>query len=70
MILMSGCGAFTEKTVTVDVGCYWIKPIQPTRAEFISLTRQTREQIVAHNESWKHNCGQFQVLPESDLNDR
>lgn len=51
--LISGC---KSTTVLVDTACYWVKPITTTAAERKVMTRNTKEQIAAHNDLYDQKC--------------
>lgn len=50
-VLTAGCA--TDPRLKSD--CDWAQPIRPSRQDV--LTRQTREQIVSHNEAGAKICG-------------
>lgn len=52
--LMLGC---KSTTVYVDSACVWVKPITTTAEERKAMTRQTKEEIAAHNDLWDLKCG-------------
>ena len=52
-IAVSTVGCATDARLGSD--CDWAQPIKPSRQDV--LTRQTREQILAHNESGAKICG-------------
>ncbi len=49
--LIPGCA--TDPRLKSD--CDWAQPIRPSRTDV--LTRQTKEQILAHNEAGARICG-------------
>ena len=53
LIAGSTAGCATEQVARND--CDWAQPIRPSRKEV--LTRQTKQQIVAHNEVGARICG-------------
>lgn len=53
LIASSTAGCATSPALRDD--CDWAEPIRPSRADV--LTRQTKEQIAAHNESGVKICG-------------
>jgi hypothetical protein len=52
LIAVSTAGCATERVARND--CDWAQPISPSRKDV--LTRQTKEQISAHNESGTRIC--------------
>ena len=50
-VLTAGCA--TDPRLRND--CDWAQPIEPSRAD--QLTRQTKAQILAHNEAGAKLCG-------------
>lgn len=52
--LMSGCASTIER---VDTACSWVNPITTTAAERKVMTRQTKQEIAAHNELYDLKCG-------------
>jgi hypothetical protein len=50
-VLIAGCA--TDPRLKSD--CDWAQPIRPSRSDV--LTRQTKEQIAAHNEAGAKLCG-------------
>jgi hypothetical protein len=52
-ITVSTAGCATDSRLKSD--CDWAQPIKPSRQDV--LTRQTKEQILAHNESGAKICG-------------
>lgn len=53
LIAVSTAGCATDPLLKSD--CDWAQPIRPSRQDV--LTRQTREQILAHNEVGARICG-------------
>ena len=53
LIAVSTAGCATDPRLNSD--CDWAQPIRPSRQDV--LTRQTREQILAHNEAGQRLCG-------------
>ena len=53
LIAVSITGCATDPPTRND--CDWAQPIKPSHQDL--LTRQTKEQIVAHNELVVKNCG-------------
>jgi hypothetical protein len=53
LIAVSTAGCATDPRFRND--CDWAQPIRPSRKEV--LTRQTKEQIAAHNEAGARICG-------------
>ena len=53
LIAVSIAGCATDPRLKSD--CDWAQPIKPSRHDV--LTRQTREQIVSHNEAGAKICG-------------
>ena len=53
LIAVSTAGCATEQLARND--CDWAQPIRPSRKDV--LTRQTKEQIAAHNEVGVSNSG-------------
>ncbi|AHB69563.1 hypothetical protein P262_04516 [Cronobacter malonaticus] len=41
----------------IDTACTWVKPILVTEADILSMDDRTKRAILAHNKSWKANCG-------------
>lgn len=54
LTLIASCQSSIER---VDTSCSWTKPISTTAADRKALSRETKEEIVAHNELWKSHCG-------------
>jgi hypothetical protein len=52
LIAVSTAGCATDPRLKSD--CDWSQPIKPSRKDV--LTRQTKEQIVAHNEAGARIC--------------
>jgi hypothetical protein len=52
LIAVSTAGCATERLARSD--CDWAQPIRPSRKDV--LTRQTKEQIAAHNETGARLC--------------
>lgn len=52
-IAVSIAGCATDPIFRSD--CDWAEPIRPSRSDV--LTRQTKEQILAHNEAGARLCG-------------
>jgi hypothetical protein len=52
-IAVSTAGCATDLRLKSD--CDWAQPIRPSRSDVI--TRQTKEQILAHNEAGQKFCG-------------
>ena len=52
LIVVSTAGCATEQLAQND--CDWTQPIRPSRKDV--LTRQTKEQIAAHNEAGVRIC--------------
>jgi hypothetical protein len=52
-IAVSTAGCATDLRLTSD--CDWAQPIRPSRSDV--LTRQTKEQILAHNDAGAKICG-------------
>jgi len=52
-IAVSAAGCATDPRLKSD--CDWAQPIRPSRSDV--LTRQTKEQILAHNEAGAKICG-------------
>ena len=52
-IAVSTTGCATDPRLKSD--CDWAQPIRPSRQDV--LTRQTKEQILSHNESGAKICG-------------
>ena len=52
LIAVSTAGCATEQLARND--CDWTQPIRPSRKDV--LTRQTKEQIAAHNEAGLRIC--------------
>jgi len=65
VIPLSGCSGIGRetKTVVIDSGCYWTKPIRISRADI--LTEATAEQILAHNETGAKRCGWERAAPKT-----
>ncbi len=55
LILSAGLTAGCATDPALRDGCDWAEPIRPSRADV--LTRETKEQIVAHNEVGARLCG-------------
>ena len=53
LIAVSIAGCVTDPRLKSD--CDWAQPIRPSRQDV--LTRQTKEQIAAHNEAGARICG-------------
>jgi hypothetical protein len=53
LIAVSTPGCATDPGLRSD--CDWAQPIRPSRSDVLS--RQTREQILAHNEAGAKICG-------------
>jgi hypothetical protein len=53
LIAVSTAGCATDPFARND--CDWAQPIEPSRKDV--LTRQTKEQIVSHNEIGSKVCG-------------
>ena len=53
LIAASTAGCATDPRVRSD--CDWAQPINPSRQDV--LTRQTKEQIAAHNDTGMRLCG-------------
>ena len=53
LIAVSIAGCATDPGLRSD--CDWAQPIRPSRSDVLS--RQTREQIAAHNEAGVKICG-------------
>jgi hypothetical protein len=53
LIAVSTTGCATDPRLRSD--CDWAQPIRPSRHDV--LTRQTKEQIAAHNEVGEKFCG-------------
>ena len=53
LIAVSAAGCATDPRLKGD--CDWVQPIRPSKADV--LTRQTKEQILAHNEAGAQICG-------------
>jgi hypothetical protein len=53
LIVVSIAGCATDPLTRSD--CDWAQPIKPSRKDV--LTRQTKEQIAAHNEAGMTSCG-------------
>ena len=53
LIAVSTAGCATDPRLKSD--CDWVQPIRPSRSDV--LTRQTKEQILAHNEAGAKICG-------------
>lgn len=53
LIASSTAGCATKASLRDD--CDWAEPIRPSRAD--ALTRETKEQIAAHNEVGERICG-------------
>lgn len=53
MSLSAGC---KNTTVYVDSSCMWVKPITTTAEERKVMTRQTKEEIAAHNDLYDLKC--------------
>ena len=53
LIAVSTAGCATDPKLRSD--CDWARPIRPSRQDV--LTRQTKEQIAAHNEAGAKFCG-------------
>ena len=53
LIAVSAAGCATDPRLKGD--CDWVQPIRPSKADV--LTRQTKEQILAHNEAGAMICG-------------
>lgn len=52
---MLGCKSLTDR---VDTACSWVRPISTTAEDRRTLSRGTKEQIVALNDMWKSKCGE------------
>jgi len=44
------------RPVVIDTGCDWAKPIYLTAGDITALDRQTKKDVLAHNQSWQVNC--------------
>ena len=53
LIAVSTAGCATDPTLRSD--CDWAQPIKPSRQDVLS--RRTKEQIAAHNETGARLCG-------------
>ena len=53
LIAVSAAGCATDPRLKGD--CDWVQLIRPSKADV--LTRQTKEQILAHNEAGTKICG-------------
>jgi hypothetical protein len=53
LIAVSTAGCATDPRLRSD--CDWVQPIKPSRQDV--LTRQTKAQILAHNEAGRKLCG-------------
>ncbi|SDB57471.1 hypothetical protein SAMN02982931_04565 [Bauldia litoralis] len=53
LIVVSIAGCTTDPIFRND--CDWVQPIRPSPSD--ALTRQTKEQILAHNEAGARLCG-------------
>ena len=53
LIAVSAAGCATDPRLKGDYD--WVQPIRPSKADV--LTRQTKEQILAHNEAGAKICG-------------
>jgi hypothetical protein len=60
LIVVSTAGCVTERLARND--CDWAQPISPSRQDV--LTRQTKEQIAAHNEVGARICGWRPIVVE------
>jgi hypothetical protein len=63
LIAISTAGCATERLARND--CDWTQPISPSRKDV--LTRQTKEQIAAHNEAGARICRWSTSLSTKDL---
>jgi hypothetical protein len=50
---VSTAGCAIDPRLKID--CDWVQPIRPSKSDV--LTRQTKEQILAHNEAGRKICG-------------
>lgn len=51
---IAGC-AMDQAPLIINTSCFDFRPILPSRDDV--LTRGTKEQIVANNETWERRCG-------------
>ena len=63
LIAVSTAGCATERLARND--CDWAQPIRPSRNDV--LTRQTKEQIAAHNEAGARICRWSSSFSAHDL---
>lgn len=53
LLSTSGC-VIEQPPLIINTACFDFRPILPSRDD--TLTRGTKEQIVANNETWERNC--------------
>jgi hypothetical protein len=63
LIAVSTTGCATDPRLTSS--CDWVQPIMPSRQDV--LTRQTKEQIAAHNEAGAKICGRKPIAVLSSM---
>lgn len=54
MSLIAGCQHTIER---IDTSCSWVRPITTTASERKVMTRETKIQILAHNDLYDSRCG-------------
>nr|WP_208091568.1 hypothetical protein [Cronobacter sakazakii] len=57
MLTTSCAQSGSTRVEVVDTACAWVKPILVTEADILSMDDRTKRAILAHNKSWKANCG-------------
>ncbi|UWT89369.1 hypothetical protein N1710_14155 [Cronobacter sakazakii] len=57
MLTTSCAQSGSTRVEVVDTACTWVKPILVTEADILSMDDRTKRAILAHNKSWKANCG-------------
>ncbi|MFL3338179.1 hypothetical protein ACJ0NE_08560 [Klebsiella oxytoca] len=55
-MLIASCVTRRSVPVVVDTACDWVKPIYLTDHDIDVLDRQTKRDILTHNESIQANC--------------
>jgi len=56
-VLIASCAKNgPDKPIVVDTGCDWSRAIYLTAHDIDVLDKQTKRDILTHNETWQKNC--------------
>ncbi|MDU1092621.1 MAG: hypothetical protein E7A42_23160 [Leclercia adecarboxylata] len=56
---IASCMTRGSAPVVVDTACDWVKPIYLTEHDIFAMDKQTKRDVLTHNQVWFSNCIQI-----------